>query len=182
MEAQEEIWWQDNGFWISHLQFLHCHNANMGCICNVCTLIAWTGPIQSISCVVLCIVCELKDVWQQRDPPWSSVSILCSIVVQDRVCIWWDVFVRVYYDKCWHANTSVYVVGHETFAETVDNNIIRRSVKGCQVWDRSGFCMMVVALTSWEWWIVNKIQTNRFGPSSSRSNGNVMYTWNWAIW
>ena len=39
----------------------------------------------------------------------------------------------VYYDECRRVNASVYVVGHETFVETVDDDIIRRSVEGCQV-------------------------------------------------
>ena len=135
-EAQEGIWWWDDSFWNSQLQFPCCH--------SVLSMLMWDASVMYApeqyglvlldpSHVAVCIVCELKDVWQQRDPPWSGVSTPCSIIVQDRVCIWQDIFVGVYYDECWHANASVYVVRYKMFMETVDNDIVRKSVKGCQV-------------------------------------------------
>ena len=45
--------------------------------------------------VVVRIGRQLKDMWWQRDPSWSSIPILCCILVQDHVCVRRDAFVWV---------------------------------------------------------------------------------------
>lgn len=87
----------------------------------------------SPSHVVIGIVSQLEYVWWERNPGGCRVAVLGGILVEDRIGVARDVFVRVDSNKTRGTNIGVDGVGHKAFTETCYDNIIGNGGESCQV-------------------------------------------------
>lgn len=60
--------------------------------------------------MVVCIVGQLKNVGAKYFLVFSSIAILCSILVHDRVCVRGDILVGVKSDQTRRADVGIDVV------------------------------------------------------------------------
>ena len=75
--------------------------------------------------VVVGVVGELEDMRGKGGLVFRRVPIVCGILLEDRVGVGCDVLVWVDCDEGGGSDAGVNCVGHETLAETGDDDIVR---------------------------------------------------------
>lgn len=83
--------------------------------------------------MIIGVICHLKNVRRQGLLVLWRIPVLCSIFVEDCVCVWRNVFVWIKSNQSRGPNAGVYVVCHKSFAKTCHDDIVRNWRKGCEV-------------------------------------------------